>query len=45
MVRCVRVRARAVCVCVCEYAGVHARVVRAIARRRRKGWTTTEDDG
>jgi hypothetical protein len=44
---------RRVCVCArggvgiagCEYAGVHVRVVRAVARRRRRGWTTTEVDG
>jgi len=41
-----------VCVCArarkivgCEYAGVRVRVVRAVARRRRRGWTTTEVDG
>jgi len=46
MVRCGRVRVRVcavcVCVCVCEYAGVHVRLVRAVARRRRRGWTTTD---
>ena len=39
---CACARCVCVCVCVCEYAGVHVRLVRAVARRRRRGWTTTD---